>query len=513
MTVKSIKRALISVSDKTGIVAFAKTLHKQGIDIISTGGTCKLLQDANIPAKQVSDITDFPEIMDGRVKTLHPKIHAGILGKRDQHTAIAAQHQIDWIDLVVVNLYPFKEITSEQGVDFDTAIENIDIGGPTMIRAAAKNMNDVTVIVDPADYDAIATDLKAHSGIDTLKRQQLSTKAFAHTAQYDAWIHRYLSAQQTESQFPASPTIALSSACELRYGENPHQKAMAYRLDDKQNDLLNAPQHQGKALSYNNIVDAHAAVDCASTFREPACVIVKHANPCGVATADTISHAYQRALEADSTSAFGGIIALNRTCDEQTASLISELFFEVVVAPGFEPSALAQLAKKPNVRVIEYPIEQQSHHSIHYQFLGNLVLAQDIDSQTINLNELNIVTERTPSKEELINMMFAWRVVKHVKSNAIVLSKDNQTIGIGPGQVSRVDAVDIAIKKAGDKVNQSALASDAFFPFKDSIDHIAKANISAIIQPGGSIRDQEVIDACNLHGITMVFTGTRCFNH
>lgn len=508
-----IKRALISVSDKRGLIPFARQLHELGIELISTGGTSTLLRAENIPVRDVADITGFPEIMDGRVKTLHPKIHGGILGKRDAHADIAKTHQIPWIDLVIVNLYPFAKTIQNPGVHLEEAIENIDIGGPTMIRSAAKNMAFVTVIVDPNDYETFIMQLKENNDVPFSKRQILAQKAFAHTAQYDALIQEYLAKiNHKDSDFPEQISLTLTKENDLRYGENPHQRACAYRLNQEAHSILDAAQHQGKALSYNNITDANAAMSCVREFSQPACVIVKHANPCGVATAPCVFESFTKALEADNTSAFGGIIAFNQACDEKTAAAIASSFFEVVIAPSFSEKALQHFANKPNLRVLSLPVMNEGYKR-HYQFVDGLVLLQDSDNSRLQSNQLQAATKEAPSAEEIENLIFAWNVVKHVKSNAIVVAKDHQTVGIGPGQVSRVDAVEIAIRKAGIKAHGAALASDAFFPFKDSIDLIAKAGIRSIIQPGGSIRDTEVIQACNEHGIAMVFTGIRCFKH
>jgi len=503
-----IKRALISVSDKHGIVDFAQSLAQMNIELISTGGTCKLLKESNIPVKEIAEITKFPEMMDGRVKTLHPKIHGGILGLRNEHASIAEQHQIPWIDLVVVNLYPFAATIAKPNTTFDDAIENIDIGGPTMLRSAAKNMGWVTVIVDPNDYTFITTQLQQQKSTDFNTRKQLATKAFAHTAQYDSMIHNYLE----PNAFPLQKNITLEKTLSLRYGENPHQAAAAYRFPQNQQGILVAIQHQGKELSYNNIADADAACACVQEFSEPACVIVKHANPCGVALGDTIEQAFTKAHEADAQSAFGGIIALNRECTTILAEKITNTFFEVLIAPAYTKEALAIFAKKPNLRVLQcdFPKNISRHEYKHIQ--GGMLI-QEKDTMILTANDLKIVTEKKPTAQELHSLLFAWQVVKHIKSNAILIANDNVTCGVGAGQVSRVDAVDIAIRKAGSKTQGAILASDAFFPFRDSIDLIAKAGITAIIQPGGSLRDPEIIAACNEHGLTMVFTGYRCFKH
>lgn len=513
MTSKPIKRALLSVSNKTGIVEFAQKLQSFDVEIISTGGTSKLLRDNGVPVVDVADITGFPEIMDGRVKTLHPKVHGGILGKRQAHADVAQAHGIEWIDLVVVNLYPFARVTQQDDCTFDTAIENIDIGGPTMIRAAAKNMSDVTVVVDPGDYEFVISQLQSKGELALSQRQILAQKAFAHTAQYDQLIQSYLArAVLPQYEFADEQLLDLHKIADLRYGENPDQKACAYRLNGKSSPILDAPQHQGKVLSYNNIVDADAALNCVKQFQQTACVIVKHANPCGVATGNSTSKAFARAFAADSTSAFGGIIALNRPCDGEAATLMVEKFFEVVIAPEFSTEALSKFAARPNVRLLSVDFNSHSEQS-HFQHVAGVLLAQTRQTTGIEQLPLNVVTQAVPSEQEMNNLRFAWQVVAHVKSNAIVVCKDEQTLGIGPGQVSRIDAVDIAIHKAGEAAVGASLASDAFFPFKDSIEQIAKSGITSIIQPGGSIRDEEVIAACNQHGIAMVFTGSRCFRH
>ncbi len=497
-----VKRALLSVSDKTGIVKFAKHLHDLNIEILSTGGTSQLLREANIPVRDVSDLTGFPEMMDGRVKTLHPKVHGGILGLRDQHADIAKQYGIAWIDLVVVNLYPFSETISKPHVTLDEAIENIDIGGPAMIRSAAKNMGWVGVVVDPEDYDRIARELS--KGLSYELRAELVAKAFAYTAQYDHVIQNYLTASESQ-------VLHLEKHSDLRYGENPHQKASAYRFSNKHEGILSAKQYQGKPLSFNNISDADAAVNCVNAFSKPAAVIVKHANPCGAAVADTIEEAFQKAFNADALSAFGGIIALNQTCDKETAEQITKTFFEVVIAPDYTKEALAILSSKPNLRVLALPLSHSASHE--YKFIQGGFLMQESDHSILQMNDLKMVTKRKPSKTDLETMLFVWPVLKQLKSNAILIAKNNATVGIGVGQVSRVDAVDMAIKKAGDHIAGSILASDAFFPFRDSIDLIAGKGITAILQPGGSMRDDEVIAACDEHDIAMVFTGVRCFKH
>lgn len=502
-----IKRALISVSDKTGIVEFARGLHELQIEIISTGGTAQLLRDAKIPVRDISEVTGFPEMMDGRLKTLHPKIHGGILGLRDKHADAAKTHQINWIDLVVVNLYPFANTIKKRDVTLDEAIENIDIGGPTMIRSAAKNMGWTAVVVDPAHYEKILVELREKKSLMFATRKKLATHAFAHTAQYDAIIHRYLE----EESFPEKLTLPLEKLADLRYGENPHQSAAAYRLAGESTGILSAIQHQGKQLSYNNIADADAAYACVREFAEPACVIVKHACPCGVAVDDTISLAFQRAFDADSLSAFGGVVALNQPCDEKTAEAIASIFIEVLIAPAYTSEALAVLANKKNLRVLEHNTVPNSLYE--FKCIDGGFLLQEKDRGMLRPEDLKIVTQKKPTEKNIENMLFAWRVLKHIKSNAILIAKNNVTLGIGAGQVSRVDAVDLAIKKAGNTIEDVILASEAFFPFRDSIDRLANTGISAIIQPGGSVRDDEIIAACNELGIAMVFTGQRCFKH
>ncbi len=512
-----IKRALISVSDKTNLTQFAQSLVAAGIEIISTGGTAKTLRDAGIPVIEISDFTGFPEMMDGRVKTLHPKVHGGILGLRDIHSEIAQKENIQWIDLVICNLYPFSKTIQKPHVSEDEAIEHIDIGGPSMIRSAAKNVGWVTVVVDPNDYTMVLEELTTHHGITFQTRKKLSAKAFGHTAQYDAIIHTYFNSES----YPEALTLTYNKFYDLRYGENPHQTACVYKEPNNQNHtILNATIHQGKQLSYNNINDADGALALVREFNEPACVVVKHANPCGVAIGNDISEVFTRAYNADTLSAFGGVICLNRICTAAIAEHIAAVFAEIVIAPCYEPKALEILSQKKNLRVLETgTIDKPAAHQEFRHVEGGLLL-QDSNVHLLTQADLKVVTTKIPSDEQLTTMLFAWNVLKYIKSNAILIAKENTTIGVGAGQVSRVDAVDTALKKAGDKIQNSILASDAFFPFRDSIDKIAstrpsngQAGITAIIQPGGSIKDQEVIDACNEHGIAMVFTGVRCFKH
>ncbi len=539
----NVKRALISVSDKTGIIELAKALASVDMEILSTGGTAKVLRDAGIPVKDVSEFTGFPEMMDGRVKTLHPLIHAGILGLRDTHAVTAEKNNIQWIDLVVCNLYPFSATIQKSNVTEETAIENIDIGGPTMIRSAAKNVGWVTVAVDPEDYAPLLDELKT-GGISYETRKRLAIKAFSHTAEYDAIIHQYFTNQKQQSippqvgegqggvreprttTFPPILNLTYNKFSDLRYGENPHQAACVYKEpNNTEHNILNAKIHQGKQLSYNNINDADGALALTREFSEPACVVVKHANPCGVAVGDDITEVFKRAYNADPLSAFGGIISLNRTCTKEIAEEIAKVFAEIVIAPDFAPEALTILAQKKNLRVLEVGALAPPLPKKEYRFVDGGLLVQDKDVKTIARDDLRVVTEKTPSEPDMGTMLFAWKVLKSMKSNAILLAKDNTTVGVGVGQVSRVDAVDIAIKKAGDRIHGSILASDAFFPFRDSIDKIVAARrqdpaqggtgtgITAVIQPGGSVKDEEVIRACNEHGIAMVFTGVRCFKH
>lgn len=513
MNITPVKRALISVSDKTGIVDFAKQLVELGIAIISTGGTSQALKQANIPHQQVEEVTGLAEMLDGRVKTLHPKIHGGILGQRDKHADQAKQHQLDWIDLVIVNFYPFTDaVRKNPNMSWEDAIEYIDIGGPTMVRAAAKNFAWVGVVTDPTDYEKVSTEIRAKQGLTFETKKYLAQKVFALTSQYETAIHQFfLSHSDANNDCPNELALHLEKSMELRYGENPHQKASAYQFKQQNDGLLSATQHQGKPLSYNNILDAEAALTCVREFEKPACVIVKHANPCGAAQAETIDEAFHLAHQADPVSAFGGIIALNRPCTKAIAEAVTAMFMEVIIAPSYTDEALALFATKPNLRVLALPITKKLEWEMK-SITGGMLL-QEKDPQIITKDDLKVVTQSQPNTEEIDAMLFAWRVLKHIKSNGILIAKHNATVGIGAGQVSRIDAVDLAIRKAGEKVQETILASDAFFPFRDSIDRIAKSGVRAIIQPGGSVRDEEVIAACNEHGIAMVFTGKRCFRH
>ena len=512
------KRALISVSNKHGIIDFAKQLNKNGIEIISTGGTARALRKSGIPVIDISSFTGFPEMMDGRVKTLHPKVHAGILGLRDAHAKPAKENNIQWIDLVICNLYPFAEIIQKENVSIDEIIEHIDIGGPTLIRSAAKNAGFAAVVIDPNDYNLILDEIKA-GGISYETRKRLQAKAFSHTSRYDSIISGYLSRQndlleKNKAEFTEEKNFSFIKHADLRYGENPHQKAAVYKnVDCTEKNILNAVIHQGKQLSYNNILDADSALQTLKEFNKPACVVVKHTNPCGSAIGQDITEAFKRAYNADALSAFGGIIALNKTCTEGIAKEIIKIFAEIVIAPKYENRALALFKQKANLRVLEFGEIPRQTPKQTFAYIDGGILLQDYDAHKLSKENLAVVTKKEPSLTMLDDMLFAWRVAKHVKSNAIVIAKDGATAGIGAGQMSRIDSVYIAVKKAGDKINGAVLASDAFFPFRDSIDILSKTGIKAIIQPGGSIKDNEVISACNEHGIMMVFTGIRCFRH
>ncbi len=517
---KKVTRALISVSDKTGVLDFCRQLEQLGIELLSTGGTAKLLMDNQIAVTEVSDYTGFPEMMDGRVKTLHPKVHGGILGRRGIDDPIMAANDIKAIDMVVVNLYPFEQTISQADCTLENAIENIDIGGPTMIRAAAKNHADVAVIVDPEDYSDILAKLSdKQSQLDHETRFKLALKSFQHTARYDTAISMYL-ANTVKEGFPATLNLQFQQKQSMRYGENPHQKAAFYTEKNPLSGSISAAQQlQGKALSYNNIADADAALECVKAFNDaPSCVIVKHANPCGVAVADSLSAAYDLAYATDPTSAFGGIIAFNRELDGETAAeIIKRQFVEVIIAPTISSAAQEILAAKQNVRVMQCgDWETNAPRSLDFKRVGGGLLVQDNDFGQINREELTIVSKRAPTEAELRDLLFTWKVAKFVKSNAIVYGKDNRTIGVGAGQMSRVYSAKIAGIKAADEnlqVAGSVMASDAFFPFRDGIDAAAEAGIKAVIQPGGSMRDDEVIAAADEHNIAMVFTGMRHFRH
>ncbi|MEQ1529156.1 MAG: bifunctional phosphoribosylaminoimidazolecarboxamide formyltransferase/IMP cyclohydrolase [Methylococcales bacterium] len=517
---KKVTRALVSVSDKSGIVDFCKELQRLGIEILSTGGTAKALADQQIPVTEVSNYTGFPEMMDGRVKTLHPKVHGGILGRRGIDDAVMAANGIAAIGMVVVNLYPFEKTIANPDCDFATAIENIDIGGPTMIRAAAKNHADVAVIVDPADYPSIIAELNNEA--NSLSRQtrfNLALKSFEHTARYDTAIAAYLG-NINKVQFPETLNLQFYRSQVMRYGENPHQSAAFYtEKTPAPGTIAAAKQLQGKELSYNNIADADAALECVKSFHDqPTCVIVKHANPCGVAQADSIFKAYDLAYATDPTSAFGGIIAFNKELDEQTAAeIIKRQFVEVIIAPSISAAAQTVLAAKQNVRVLSCGAWTTANSAgFDFKRVADGLLVQEKDNGAITAADLKVVSKRAPTEQELADLLFAWKVAKFVKSNAIVYCKMGQTIGVGAGQMSRVYSAKIAGIKAVDAelhVPGSAMASDAFFPFRDGIDSAAEAGITAIIQPGGSMRDEEVIAAADEHNIAMVFTGMRHFRH
>ena len=505
-----IKRALISVFDKTNLAMLGKELSSRGIEILSTGGSANFLREKNIPVTDVSEYTNFPEIMDGRVKTINPLIEGGILGLRDKHETDANENNIKWIDLVICNLYPFSETISKENCDQALALENIDIGGPTMIRSAAKNVGWVTVVVNPSDYEHVLENINEENEINFETRSSLSSKAFGHTAQYDTIIHNYLKESNLSSDF----TLTYSKHSDMRYGENPHQAAAAFQIPgDKSNGILNAKIHQGKKLSYNNIMDADAALSCLKEFKSTACVIVKHANPCGVALGTNMLDVYKRAFAADSISAFGGIIAINQPCDDVLAEEISKVFVEIVLAPAFTKKSLDIFSKKKNLRVLEVGNIEKRDQLLEVRNIVGGVIVQETDVSILSKSELKTVTDLEPSEEEINTMLFGWKVLKHIKSNGILVVKDNTTVGVGAGQVSRVDSVDIAMNKSGTEIKSSILCSDAFFPFRDSIDKIAESGIKAVLQPGGSVRDDEVISACNEHGIAMVFTGQRCFKH
>jgi len=514
-----VRRALVSVFDKRELTPFVSGLVALGAEIISTGGTARLLREAGIEAIEVSEKTGFPEIMDGRVKTLHPTIHGGLLGRRGIDDGVMNEHGIEPIDLLCVNLYPFEETIARPDATIDDAIENIDIGGPAMIRAASKNHDGMAVVVDPADYEGVLAELRSEGGLTLESRRRLAAKAYAHTASYDTAITKYLSRSLADDPLGEQHLYAGRRVGKLRYGENPHQDA-AFYIDQQppQGSLATSKQLQGKALSYNNIADADAALECVRQFEAPACVIVKHANPCGVAIGETIGAAYDRAFKTDPTSAFGGIIAFNRPLDGGTAAeIIERQFLEVIVAPAVEADALEACAAKQNVRVLETGgWDYGNSGGVDYRKVSGGLLVQSADTGRISAGDLEVVTDLKPDDRQIEDMLFAWSVVKYVKSNAIVFCRDGMTVGIGAGQMSRVYSTKIAAIKAADEnleVKGSVMASDAFFPFRDGIDTAAGTGIAAIIQPGGSMRDDEVIAAANEHGLAMVFTGMRHFRH
>ena len=517
---RPVRRALISVSDKEGIIEFAHALHNQGVEILSTGGTAKLLIDNMIPVMEVSKHTGFPEIMDGRVKTLHPKIHGGILGRRGIDDGVMKDNDIAPIDLVVVNLYPFEATVANEDCSLDDAIENIDIGGPAMVRATAKNHAFVSIIVDPDDYQRVLEELHANDGMVTdATRFDLAVKAFEHTSNYDGMIANYLGRVKedgTMDELPRTINLQFSKVQEMRYGENPHQKAAFYTEKNPADACIaTAKQLQGKELSYNNIGDTDAALECIKQFDEPACVIVKHANPCGVSVNDSLLEAYNAAYSTDPESAFGGIIAFNRELDADTAKTIVERqFVEVIIAPSISGEAIDAVAAKKNVRLLECGQWQNTNERLDFKRVNGGLLVQDAD--LLLLNEMKVVTEAQPNEQEMIDLLFGWKVAKFVKSNAIVYAKNNMTIGVGAGQMSRINSARIAGIKAAHaslEVPGSVMASDAFFPFRDGIDAAHEAGIAAVIQPGGSMRDEEVIAAANEHGMSMIFTGMRHFRH
>jgi len=519
-SVPPIRRALISVSDKSGIVDLARTLQEKGVELLSTGGTASLIARQGISVTEISDYTGFPEMMAGRVKTLHPKVHGGILGRRGQDEEVMQKHGIQPIDLVIINLYPFEETVAKADCSFEDAIENIDIGGPAMIRAAAKNHSSVTIVVDPADYPTLLSEMEANDcGVSDKTRFSLAIKAYEHTANYDGAIANYFGrmVQETDDQqFPRTINLQYRHAQGMRYGENPHQNA-AFYVESKLTEpgIATATQLQGKALSYNNIADTDAALECVKQFDQPACVIVKHANPCGVAIDDNIHDAYQRAFSTDPESAFGGIIAFNRPLDAKTAqTIIDRQFVEVIIAPAVEADANAIVANKQNVRLLACGEWEEPLYRLDYKRVNGGLLVQDVDAKLYQ--SLSVVTELQPSEAQMQDLLFAWQVAKFVKSNAIVYASNNMTIGVGAGQMSRINSARIAGIKAEHadlQVVGSVMASDAFFPFRDGIDAAHEAGISAVIQPGGSMKDDEVIAAANAHGMSMVFTGMRHFRH
>ena len=514
-----IRRALISVSDKTGIVELAQNLHNQGVELLSTGGTARMLAEQGIAVTEISEYTGFPEMMAGRVKTLHPRVHGGILGRRGIDDAVMQEHGIAPIDLVVINLYPFQKTVADPDCSLDDAIENIDIGGPAMVRAAAKNHASVTIVVDPQDYALLNREMESGDGVSDATRFSLAIKAYEHTAQYDGAIANYfghLVQKPEDKAFPRTLNLQFQHAQSMRYGENPHQAAAFYRArDNRETGVANADQIQGKALSFNNIADTDAALECVKQFEQPCCVIVKHANPCGVALADNIFDAYQRAFSTDPESAFGGIIAVNRKLDAGTAEAIVEnQFVEVIIAPEVDDAAARIVAARENVRLLSCGQWEQAGARFDYKHVNGGILVQDADQALYQ--GLEVVSEIKPDERQMQDLVFAWQVAKFVKSNAIIYARDNMTIGVGAGQMSRINSARIAAIKAehaGLKVVDSVMASDAFFPFRDGIDAASEVGIRAVIQPGGSMRDDEVIAAANEHGMAMVFTGMRHFRH
>ncbi len=510
------KRALISVFDKTGIVDFAKSLNSMGWEIVSTGGTSKKLKEAGIKVQDISDLTKFPECFDGRVKTLHPNVEGGILAIRDniEHQKQMAELGIEPIDLVVCNLYPFKETLLRQRVSHEEIIENIDIGGPTMIRAAAKNYHFVTVLTDPADYDQVVSELKTHGDTSSETKEMLAAKVFIHTAHYDALIAGYFS-QKLGITSPKNLTLTYEKKQDLRYGENPHQTATFYAaVEGTEGTLTGAVQLHGKELSYNNIGDTDGALETLKEFDEPTVVAAKHANPCGVGSADTIVEAFRKAYKADPVSIYGGIVAANREIDRETATLMADIFLEVIVAPSFSKEALEILSAKKNIRLLQVAdITKKDAKAIKARTVLGGLLIQDQDTKLLSEDKMQVVTRRQPTQAEMQDLLFAWKVAKHAKSNGIAIAKEKCTTGVGPGQVSRIWALENAIRQGGTRIKGSVMASDAFFPFADCVEAAHKAGITAIMQPGGSVRDQESIDTADKYGIAMVFTGMRHFKH
>ena len=515
-----IQRAILSVTDKTGLVEFARKLASMGVELISTGGTAKLLRDSGIAVKDISEFTGFPEMLDGRVKTLHPKVHGGILHRRADaaHRKAVAEHGIQPIDMVVVNLYAFEKTAAKPGVHFEEIIENIDIGGPSMVRSAAKNFQDVAIVTSPSDYDVLAEEMaKSGCELSLATKWRLAQRAFATTAAYDSAIASTLERigpsdpldLSAQAVFPQTLRLSFHKIMDLRYGENPHQKAAMFS-DGSGTGVANARQLQGKELSYNNIVDLQAAWDLAQEFEEPVCAIIKHTNPCGTATGKTLAEAYKRALECDPVSAFGGVIGVNRPVDGDAAEEMAKLFLEVIAAPSFDEAAKAKFASKKNLRLVE--IVNAPQKWVLKNVSGG-ILAQDVDARHLAENDLKVVTKRQPTAQEKRALLFAWKVCKHVKSNAILYSRDGQTVGVGAGQMSRVDSSKIGAMKAVLPLKGTVAASDAYFPFPDGVEEIAKAGATAIIQPGGSVRDQEVIEAADRLGLAMIFTGVRHFRH
>jgi phosphoribosylaminoimidazolecarboxamide formyltransferase/IMP cyclohydrolase len=531
MTARVLRRALLSVSDKTGLVELARGLTKYSVELISTGGTRKVLTEAGLPVQDISEVTGFPEILDGRVKTLHPRIHAGILAVRDhpQHQATLQKQNIAPIDLVVCNLYPFEATVARAGSSHEDIVENIDIGGPTMVRAAAKNYHDVTIVTDPSQYDSLLEELATNKGSVGLQtRERLAALAFMRTASYDAAIASYFRSRMLQDRglavaWPSALCLAFQRKLELRYGENPHQKGAFYvEPGTRHACVATAETLHGKELSYNNILDLDSAFNLVREFTAPAAVVIKHSNPCGAAVAETLADAFQRAYEGDPQSAFGGVLAFNRELDEATATLITEpnRFIECVIAPSYSETAFKLLITRPtwkkNVRILRTaPLHQPEApaSALDYRRVDGGLLVQTRDQGTDDFAQAKVVTRRQPSDAEYADLRFAWLVAKHVKSNAIVLAKSDMVIGVGAGQMSRVDSVHMAVRKAGRLVKGSVLASDAFFPFRDNVDEAARAGVAAIVQPGGSVRDQDSIAACDEHGLAMVFTGFRHFRH